>query len=58
MEAGNLARIAGDFFGSVLLFREASDAQRPSVPAFRSHLLALLDAIAWALEMAGQPNER
>lgn len=46
MNAGSLARIAGDFFGSVLLFREASDAQRPSVPAFRSHLLALLDAIA------------
>lgn len=44
--AGSLARIADDLFGTVLLFHEASEAQRPPAPALRHHLLALLDGIA------------
>lgn len=44
-EAG-LGRAAGDFFGTVLLFREAPDAYRASVPALRHQLLACLDAFA------------
>jgi type VI secretion system protein ImpK len=41
-----LGRAAGDFFGTVLLFREAPDGYRASVPALRHQLLACLDAFA------------
>lgn len=46
MALPSLGRIAGDFIGYVLLFREAAEAQRPSVPALRNHLLGLLDGVA------------
>jgi type IV/VI secretion system ImpK/VasF family protein len=39
-------RVAGELIGYVLLFRESPEAQRPSVPALRNHLLGLLDGIA------------
>ena len=44
-EAG-LGRVAGDFFGTVLLFREAPDGYRASVAALRHQLLTCLDAFA------------
>ena len=46
MPAQGLGRIAGDLFGFVLLFGEASEAQRPSLPALRNHVMGLLDSIA------------
>jgi type VI secretion system protein ImpK len=46
VQAQGLGRIAGDLFGFVLLFGEASEDQRPSVPAFRNHVLGLLDSIS------------
>lgn len=42
----SLGRVAGDLIGYVLLFHEADEAQRPSVPALRNHLLTQLDAFA------------
>lgn len=47
MESG-CARAAGDFIGTVLLFREAPDGYRASLPALRHQLLASLDAFARA----------
>jgi len=41
-----LARAAGDIFASVLLFEAAPEAQRPSLSAFRSQVLGLLDEFA------------
>jgi type IV/VI secretion system ImpK/VasF family protein len=46
LEGRNLGRLAGDVVGYVLLFTEAPDAQRPSLPALRSHLLGLLDTFS------------
>ena len=46
MQAHGLGRIAGELFGSVLLFSEAPEAQRQSLPALRNQILGLLDAIA------------
>lgn len=53
----SLARVAGDFIGYVLLFREAPDAQRPSLPALKSHLLTQLDAFAGDPRVAQAPPE-
>ena len=46
MDAHSLGRIAGDLFAYVQLFGEATDVQRPSVPALRNQILSLLDAFA------------
>lgn len=57
MGGRNLGRLAGDVFGFVLLFAEAPDAQRPSVPALRSHLLSLLDGFAKQPDLQRIPPE-
>lgn len=57
MEGRKLGRLAGDVFGYVLLFAESSDAQRPSVPALRGHLLGLLDAFAKQPEIQRVPPD-
>ena len=36
-------RLASDFIGAALLFREAPEEHRPDPSALRNHLLALLD---------------
>ncbi len=46
MASPRLPRIAGELFGSMALFQRAPERERPSVPALRSHLLGLLEAIA------------
>jgi type IV/VI secretion system ImpK/VasF family protein len=53
----SLGRVAGEFIGYVLLFREAPEAQRPSVPALRNHLLGLLDAFSKSPETQQAPPE-
>jgi len=42
--AKTLGRVASDFIGAALLFREADDSRRLDPSALRNHLLALLDA--------------
>ena len=46
MSEAGLGRVAGDFIGTVLLFREAPDGYRTSVPALRQQLLTCLDAFS------------
>jgi len=53
----SLGRVAGDLIGYVLLFQEAADAQRPSVPALRNHLLSQLDGFAKHPETLQAPPE-
>lgn len=53
----SLARTAGDFIGYVLLFRQASAAQRPSFTALRNHLQTQLDAFSRDPRTAQAPPE-
>ncbi len=46
MSQAGLARIAGDFVATVLLFESAPEAQRPDSGVLRSRLLGALDQIA------------
>jgi len=48
-----IGRIAGDFFGYLLLFRSAPENQRPSTGALRNHLLGLLEAVTKDPEARG-----
>jgi len=57
-ERASLARAAGDFFGSVLLFQAAPESERPSFGAFRSRLLELLDGFQKSAEARqSKPSE-
>jgi len=53
MAERSMGRIAGDFFGYLLLFRSAPDSQRPPGGALRNHLLGLLETISKDPEARG-----
>jgi type IV/VI secretion system ImpK/VasF family protein len=53
----SLGRVAGDFYGFVLLFTEAPDANRPAPAALRSHLQQLLDRFAKHPDLQPIPPE-
>lgn len=53
----SLGRVAGDFYGFVLLFAEAPDASRPSAAALRSHLQQLLDRFSKHPDLQRVPPE-
>jgi type VI secretion system protein ImpK len=50
-----LTRAAGDVFATMVSFQSSPDAERPSVSALRSQLIALLDAFAQSREAASAP---
>jgi type IV/VI secretion system ImpK/VasF family protein len=53
----SLGRIAGDFYGFVLLFTEAPDADRQGAAVLRTHLQQLLDRFAKHPELQRVPPE-
>jgi type VI secretion system protein ImpK len=46
MSRTRIGRVAGALFGYMALFARAPEDQRPPLPALRSHVMGLLDAIA------------